>query len=141
MLAMALHMSSIQSFFEKDPAARKSKAVNGDSQTESNDGFTEAEVEAALHPKLHKWVPRGEYENMDIGSLIPGPGCVALIGRIVNFYDQPTPSKRPHAARGCFKVIIKDDTGVMTVMSIGSQKPNHPEPFINELAAYASSLG
>jgi len=113
---MVPQFPSIQSFFEKEPALRKSKAVNDDPQTESSDGFIEAEVEAALHPKLHKWVPRGEYENMDIGSLILGPGCVALVGRIVNFYDQPTPSKRPQAARGCFKVIIKDDTGAMTVL-------------------------
>lgn len=122
---MAPQFPSIQSFFEKEPGPRKSKDADASPQAESNDGFTEAEVEAALHPKLHKWVPRVEYENTDIGSLIPGPGCVAVIGRIVNFYDQATPSKRPQAAKGCFKVIVKDDTGAMTVLSNNFKSPYH----------------
>lgn len=115
---MAPQFPSIQSFFEKDPSPRKSQDVSCNLQAELGDGFTEAEVDTALHPKLHTWLPHVEYEHMDIGSLIPGPGCMALVGRIVNFYDQSTPSKRPQAAKGCLKVIVKDDTGAMTVMFI-----------------------
>ncbi len=37
------------------------------------------------------------------------------MGRIVNFYDSPKPSKRPKAAQGCLKIILADDTGAMTV--------------------------
>lgn len=120
--AMAPQFPSIQSFFEKEPSPRRSKDVNSDPQAAMSDGFTDAEVEATIHPKLHKWQPHVEYENMDIGSLSPGPGCVALVGRVVNFYDQSTPSKRPQAAKGCFKVIVKDDTGAMMVMFIDRKR-------------------
>ncbi|MCJ1398080.1 hypothetical protein MMC11_001277 [Xylographa trunciseda] len=80
-----------------------------------NDGFSEDELQAALHPALHRWNPRSDYEDCDISSLVPGPGCRALQGRVVNFYHQPTPSKKPQAAKGCLKVVIKDDTGALMV--------------------------
>lgn len=80
-----------------------------------SDGFTEEEVDAVLHPRLYTWRPQAEYHDVDIRSLVPGPGCVALTARIVNFYDQVTPSKMPQAAKGCLKVIVKDDTGAMVV--------------------------
>lgn len=37
------------------------------------------------------------------------------MGRIVNFYDQPTPSKMPQAAKGCLKAVVKDDAGALAV--------------------------
>ena len=80
-----------------------------------NDGFTSSEVEAAFHPALHNWQPRMTYDEVDIGSLVPGPGCVAVMGRVVNFYDQTMNSKMPQAARGCLKVIVRDDTGAFAV--------------------------
>ena len=79
------------------------------------DGFTVEEVEATLQPQLHKWQPCGNYQEVDVGDLVPGPACVALMGRVVNFYDQATPSKAPQAARGCLKITVKDDTGALMV--------------------------
>ena len=55
------------------------------------------------------------YEETEIGSLVPGPQRVALMGRVANFYDQSTPNKMPQAAKGCVKIIVKDDTGALTV--------------------------
>ena len=52
---------------------------------------------------------------MDIGGLVAGPRNVALTGRVANFYDQATPSKMPQAAKGCLKVIVKDNTGAIAV--------------------------
>ncbi|MCJ1391895.1 hypothetical protein MMC18_004762 [Xylographa bjoerkii] len=112
---MAPVFPSIQSFFEKEIAVKKDKTQPTDPQGDTNDGFSEEELQAALHPTLHRWNPRLEYENSNIRSLIPGPGCRALQGRVVNFYQQPTPSKKPQAAKGCLKVIIKDDTGALMV--------------------------
>ena len=80
-----------------------------------SDGFTEEEMDAVLHPRLHTWRPRVEYQDVDIGSLVPGPGCVVLTARIVNFFNQAMSSKMPQAAKGCLKVIVKDDTGAMVV--------------------------
>lgn len=61
------------------------------------------------------WIPAREYDEVDIAALNPGPQCITVVGRIANFYDQPTPSKMPQAAKGCIKVIVKDDTGALTV--------------------------
>lgn len=91
-----------------------SKAI-GTGSVDPGDGFTPLEIESALHPTLHKWQPRAEYNEVDISELVPGPGCVTVMGRVVNFYNQPTPSKTPMSAKGCLKMIVKDDTGAFTV--------------------------
>ena len=106
---------SIQSFFDKEIPVKKDETRLSNLQTDTNDGFSENEVQAALHPALHRWNPCNEYVECDIGSLLPGPGCRALQGRIVNFYQQQTLSKKPQAAKGCLKVVIKDDTGTLMV--------------------------
>ena len=108
---------SIQSFFQPEvPSSSSHKPYKRTAgKMDTNDGFTSSEVEATLHPSLHKWQPRAIYTAVDIGSLVPGPGCVTLVGRIVNFYDQTMNSKSPQAAKGCLKVIVKDDTGAFTV--------------------------
>ena len=112
---MAPQFPSIQSFFEKEIPVKKNRAHASDPQYDINDGFSEDEVQAALHPTLHRWNPRNEYEESDISSLVPGPGCRALQGRVVNFYQQQTLNKKPQAAKGCLKVVIKDDTGTLMV--------------------------
>ncbi|MCJ1286437.1 hypothetical protein MMC26_005782 [Xylographa opegraphella] len=112
---MASQFPSIQSFFEKEIPAKKGRTRGSDRQIDTNDGFSEDEVQRTLHPTLHRWNPRNEYEDSEISSLVPGPGCRALQGRVVNFYQQQTPSKKPQAARGCLKVVVKDDTGTLMV--------------------------
>ena len=128
---------SIQSYFNPKPSPQKrirprvndptsdgfAEEHHGDPlvlvDSSLKDGFTEEEIESALHPKLHVWQPRAEYRDVDIGSLTPGPGCIAMMGRVVNFYDMATPSKKPQAAKGCLKVVIKDDTGCLVVSDRG----------------------
>ena len=111
---MSPQLPSIQSFFQPEVSPTRKPATT-QPPCETGDGFGAEEIEATLQPMLHKWQPRGNYEEVEIGSLMPGPGCVALMGRIVNFYDQATPSKAPQAAKGCLKVIVKDDTGALMV--------------------------
>ncbi len=114
-VVMAHQFPSIQSFFPRT-ALQDSKNHTG-SSAEFGDGFTAEEVDAVLHPLLGPWTPTQVYEEIEIGCLIPGPQRVTFMGRIVNLYDQPTPSKKPQAARGCLKVILKDDTGAIVVGS------------------------
>lgn len=38
-----------------------------------------------------------------------------LTGRVVNFYDVAKPSKRHRAAQGYIRIMLADDTGVLTV--------------------------
>ena len=112
---MALGAPSIQSFFQKEvPTVRPPKPAKPVEAT-AGDGFTSSEIESALHAELHPWQPRCEYKDIDIGNLEPGPGCVAIQGRVVNLYEQPFASKMPHAAKGCLNLLVKDNTGVMRV--------------------------
>lgn len=114
---MPTQNTSIQSFFQPEALSPSHKAhTRPSSKSDTNDGFTSSEVDAALNPRLHKWQPRTTYSEVDVGSLVPGPGCVALMGRVVNFYDQTMNSKSPHAAKGCLKVVVKDDTGAFAVI-------------------------
>ncbi|KAK5006171.1 hypothetical protein LTR60_006045, partial [Cryomyces antarcticus] len=113
---MAAQPPSVQSFFQgssprPSPASKKSAS----STIEPGDGFTAEEIDAVLHPKATaSWTPDKDYEEVDIGSLVPGPQCVTFVGRVVNFYNQTSLSKMPRAAKGCVKVIVKDDTGALT---------------------------
>ena len=76
------------------------------------------QIEAAQHSlssAIEQWHPSIEYKRTDIASLMPGPGRIAITGRIANFYHMQTPSKSPHAAKGCLKLMVKDDTGTIEV--------------------------
>ena len=108
---------SIQSFFQPEVSPTNRPATTSP-LSEARNGFTTQEIEATIQPKLHKWQPRGTYADVEIGNLVPGPGCVSLMGRVVNFYDQATPSKAPQAAKGCLRVVVKDDTGALLVLFI-----------------------
>ncbi|KAI9664361.1 MAG: hypothetical protein M1831_002294 [Alyxoria varia] len=114
---------SIQSFFHPSSSPISSTSKGGQSPnrphetpaSELADGFSSTEVNRVLYPTVENWVPERNYEEREIGSLIPGPQAITIVGRIVNFYDQVTPSKMPQAAKGCMKVIVKDNTGALTV--------------------------
>jgi hypothetical protein len=118
---MAPQFPSIQSFFKasKSAISQTDTQRNTSSQSqrkEVGDGFTDAEVDAVLHPIIDEtWVPAQDYEESKIADLVPGPKRVHFQGRVANFYDQNTPSKRPRAAKGCVKIIVKDDSGALTV--------------------------
>ena len=120
---MASQITSIQSFFQPEaPSTQKTqKPAAHHEPSDTSDGFTTNEIEAALHPSLHKWQPRTAYNDTDIRDLVPGPGCVAVMGRVVNFHHIATPSKMPKAATGCLKLTVKDDTGAFTVSTSPSR--------------------
>ncbi|KAL2038130.1 hypothetical protein N7G274_009077 [Stereocaulon virgatum] len=101
---MAPQVPSIQSFFQLEVPSPT-----------THRRFTFSEVDNSLHPALHEWQARTAYDEVDIGSLVPGPGCVAVTGRVANFFDQTMNSKMPRAAKGCLKLIVKDDTGAFAV--------------------------
>lgn len=75
----------------------------------------EREVSTNLSITNLPWTPDRDYEEFDIDSLELGPRCVTFQGRIANFYDQSTPSKRPRAAKGCVKILMKDENGLVLV--------------------------
>ncbi|KAF1829693.1 hypothetical protein BDW02DRAFT_509332 [Decorospora gaudefroyi] len=105
------------------PASSSSvQSYSSSSPTKHRDGFTVDEVQSALAPAeatatrpTDQCQPSLDYEEADLGSLEPGPRPLALIGRIVYFNDQARPSKSHKAAQGCIKMMLADDTGVLTV--------------------------
>jgi hypothetical protein len=111
---MAPQFPSIESFFHRTsppttirPSSPKAKP---------GDGFTDAELDAVLHPEIDtSWTPAQEYHEFDIIDLEPGPRCITVHGRIANFYDHTGSSRKPKSARGSIKLILKDDTGALTV--------------------------
>ena len=112
---MAPQFPSIQSFFQPEMPRPSNPAANS-AGIKAGDGFTHEEVEWTLKPSLHKWQPRCDYNEVDIGCLEPGPGCVMLVGRVVNLYNEEKSSKTPNGAKGCLKLIVKDDTGALSVL-------------------------
>ncbi|KAL1797728.1 hypothetical protein ACET3X_004334 [Alternaria dauci] len=98
--------SSIQSYFPSP-------------MSKNSDGFTTEEMHSALTSSgataASAWAPALDYEDADLGALEPGPCNCVLMGRIVNFHDQTRPSKSHKAAQGCIKILLADDTGVLTV--------------------------
>ena len=124
---MAPQFPSIQSFFGREPSVRTEKPKVRPSATETGeasscspgapgDGFTASEIDDVLHPAgLPKWNPPKEYPEIDIGALVPGPMCVTIMGRIVNFYDQVNLMKMPRAAKGCLRCVVGDGTGFVVV--------------------------
>lgn len=117
---MPAQSPSIQSFYPPSSSSSSApsspnKASGATSNADLADGFTISELDSVLHPSSAHWTPSREYEDTEIESLVPGPQAVCLTARIVNFFDQQTPSKMPQAARGCIKLIVKDDTAAMTV--------------------------
>ncbi|KAF2666878.1 hypothetical protein BT63DRAFT_441918 [Microthyrium microscopicum] len=106
---MAPQNAAIESFFQQRP-------TNTSLACEPGEGFTQEEIESVLHPQVdNTWTPDAPYEHVDIDELDAGPRCVLITGRIVNFYNQPATQKRPQSAKGCLRLLVKDDTGVMTV--------------------------
>ena len=112
---MSRQSPSLQSFF---PPVAEPPGTVGQSSTAylaSPNDSTNLDASPLTGLILNKWRPRVEYNESYIASLNPGPGCVALKGRIVNCYDQVTRSKMLQAAKGCLKIIMKDDTAALLV--------------------------
>lgn len=113
---MAHQFPSIQSFFQSEVPMAMKAPTSPAALAEAGDGFTPEEIQATLRTTLHKWQPRCEYPKIGISSLEPGPGCFELEGRVVNMQDEKQSSaKMPHAAKGCLKLLVRDDTGVIFV--------------------------
>ena len=111
---MAVRFPTIQSFF--GPAAPTHVNQITPETCYKGDGFTSDEVDAVLRPSVNMpWTPAQPYDEFDIASLALGPRRVVFRGRIANLYNQVNLSKKPRAAKGCFKLVVKDDTGALTV--------------------------
>ncbi len=119
---MAKSLTSIKSFFEPVPLHLQSP-LNGDP---ANLQSTTASIENGLvEPKARRskrelspshWQPHHDYEEVSIGNLAPGPRRVSFIARVVNlYYEHKVHIKMPDAAKGCLKILVKDDSALILV--------------------------
>ena len=109
---------SIQNFYQREIAnPSSSDGKQGDSSMfpPLGDGFTTDEIEAVVNPDgLPLWQPSIPYEELDIGSVRPGPGCITVTGRVVN-YSKRVDGSRPGKPSGYHYLYVQDDTGVIAV--------------------------
>lgn len=116
---MSHQSPSIQSFFPPQPTVTDpTRSVPSPGQI--GDGFSGEELTHPVTPKRGQWKPRQVYADYEIGNLVVGPRKVCITGRIVNMYEQQQQQqtgKKPQAAKGQLRLIIKDDTGALMVRS------------------------
>ncbi|KAI9834324.1 MAG: hypothetical protein M1826_004250 [Phylliscum demangeonii] len=125
---------SIQSFFRPlTPPTSTAKDPNTAPHTASTigDGFTArspdhddhhdhdgGEPPSSALPTADPpgWTPRHTYSPRSIGALVAGPQAVVVTGRIVNLYEQQMQTnKRPKAAQGLMRIVVRDETGALVV--------------------------
>lgn len=111
--------ASIQAFFSQAPSSSPTKSTSksaSSSDAPIGDGFTAEELQEALKPKpAEPWHPSTEYAELDIRDLEPGPKAVTFMGRIANIFDVANTPKTPRSAKGCIKLLVKDDRAAVTV--------------------------
>lgn len=107
------------------PSLSKSEISSKDSLQNSvippaifDDEFIPEEIKAAPKPSLPQWLPKCEYRQIDIDSLVPGPSFVSFRGRVVNLYRQQRSSQMPKGVEGCWRLIVKDDTAAVLVILV-----------------------
>ncbi len=108
---------SIQSFYQREVRLDKAKVASS-SLPQKGDGFTEEELANTLDPLSRKWDPQREYMESNISQLVPGPGAVTFIGRIVNLRTVFGRDAKQPKASGYHYLIVKDDSAAISVRSI-----------------------
>ena len=115
---------SIQDFFQNEvpssPSTSKKFSPNkscsdSDSANKQGDGFTEEELTEAVNPLARKWSPGREYEEVDVGELVPGTKSVTFMGRVVSFTTVVGRSSKQKGARGWHYVGCRGEGGVVSV--------------------------
>lgn len=117
---MAKSPQSIKSFFEPTPlpsqsSRRSDVPIVTTTPASIGDSSTESQVRNAAKLNPRGWQPRHDYEEVSIGQLAPGPRRVSFTTGVVNLYDQSVNSKMQKSARGCLKVLVKDDSALILV--------------------------
>ena len=105
---------SIQSFFPLQSSPLKTSPRL--SSPAPGDGFTSEELDTSLTTaQKDDWIPSADYDEYDIDSLVPGPNRIKLVGRVVNLFESSPKAKLPTGAKGSIHLVVKDNTGAVTV--------------------------
>lgn len=118
---MTLPFPTITDFFQPELSPGRPIPNNNSTQRPrpldppSGDGFTQDELHARHTLGTYEWTPTNEYAESRIADLRCGPARVSFVARVVNVYEQVTVSKKVRAARGVLKMLVRDDSGVISV--------------------------
>lgn len=113
-----------KSFFGDVPSASEPSRQRNSSAHLRNSlkmchSFTDSEERETGTPSPAHWQRQDDYEHVSIGELAPGSRKVFFLARVVNLYDQPTThSKVQESAKGCLKLLVKDDSALISVCSM-----------------------
>lgn len=121
---MVKQNTSIQSFFPL-----QTSPIKGLPRTYSptpGDGFTAKELDTSLvlAPR-DDWIPPAVYHEYEIDSLVSGPNRIKIFGRIVNMFETSPKAKLPTGAKGAIHLVVKDNTGAVTVSICSPSLPAH----------------
>lgn len=84
-------------------------------------GFVESLTRITGKLSLSPWRPQHDYEKVSIGNLAPGPRRVSFTARVVNLYhEHKVHSRMPDSAKGCLKILVKDDSALVLVRPVMS---------------------
>lgn len=134
---MAPSTPAIQSFFHSQSSSPQKSSL-----TQPDDVSVYSQSQTTVGSLTNRsWKPTADYIRYEIADLLPGPGRVCVQGRIANIFDLGNLSKVPYGAKGCLKLLVKDDTGVLTVRLWYTQPPTelHLGRLVTLWAAHVSS--
>jgi hypothetical protein len=99
--------------FQRTAATEAATATS----TATADSLTGSESKSTgnLSPGPDCWQPLHDFEDVSIGELAPGPRRVSFTARVVNLYDQSVSSQTQISAKGCLKILVKDDSALILV--------------------------
>lgn len=113
---MAKSPPTIKSFFEPVPSPSQSAQKGHLPTLQTTTAPIEGGLVEAARLSPGHWRPQHDYEEVSIGELAPGPRRISFTARVVNLYDdQNVHSKKPDSAKGCLKVLMKDDSALIQV--------------------------
>ena len=117
---MSTPFPTIQNFYPPvSPPSKQYPPHEAHSPSKSSttgDGFTltERAREINFDPST-QLSPEHDYDEVSIGDLYPGPRYATFTCRVVNMYDQTIESKMPQSAKGCLKILVKDESGTILI--------------------------
>ncbi len=112
---MISRFPSIQSFYSREVASEG--GGSSANPVKSGDGFTAAEVEAAVNPLSRPFRPSRHYDVCPIAELQTGMHNYEITGRLVNFSSPLGSHGAQASAEGYYFLVISDGTAAIAVSS------------------------
>ncbi|KAI0908579.1 hypothetical protein F4824DRAFT_512433 [Ustulina deusta] len=117
---MISRFPSIQSFYSREVASEG--GGSSANPVKSGDGFTAAEVEAAVNPLSRPFRPSRHYDVCPIAELQTGMHNYEITGRLVNFSSPLGSHGAQASAEGYYFLVISDGTAAIAYQPLLGQR-------------------